>query len=125
MTGLGSFWVSLQPNAPDDCGSDREPQQARELVPASEGFLCARTRHGGQVARHEADGQEREQGDPVLRVGNRQRADRGKKKKLKQSIATTDVTTATHRRDVAATTRTTIRNVVETVAAFETCSHFT
>ena len=49
----------------------------------------------------------------------------GRKKKLKQSIATTEVTTATHRRDVAATTRTIIRNVVETVAAFETCSHFT
>ena len=46
----------------------------------------------------------------------------GRKKKLKQSIATTDVATATHSRDVAATTSTISRNVVETVAAFETCS---
>ena len=49
----------------------------------------------------------------------------GRKKKLKQSIATTDVTTATQSRDVAATTRTIIRNVVDTVAAFDTCSHRT
>ena len=49
----------------------------------------------------------------------------GRKKKLKQSIATTEVTTATHNRDVAATRSTISRNVVETVAAFETCSHCT
>ena len=49
----------------------------------------------------------------------------GKKKKLKHSIATTDVTTAIQSRDVAATTRTTIKNVVDTTAAFDTCSHCT
>ena len=43
----------------------------------------------------------------------------GRKKKLKQSIATTDVTTATHSRDVAATTSTISRKVVDTVAAFD------
>ena len=47
----------------------------------------------------------------------------GRKKKLKQSIATTDVVTATHRREVAATTSTISRNVVETVAALATRNH--
>ena len=42
---------------------------------------------------------------------------------MKQSIATTDVATATHSRDVEATTRTISRKVVETVAAFDICSH--
>ena len=51
-------------------------EQARQLVPAPQRFLRARARHGRQVAGHEADGQEREQGDPVLRVGNGQGADR-------------------------------------------------
>ena len=41
----------------------------------------------------------------------------GRKKKLKASIAAIEVATATHNRDVAATTRTTISSVVETVAA--------
>ena len=46
----------------------------------------------------------------------------GRKKKLKQIIAAIDVTAATHRRAVAAATRTIIRKVVETIAAFDTCS---
>ena len=49
----------------------------------------------------------------------------GKKKKLKHNMATTEVATAIQRRDVAARTRTTIRKVVDTVAAFDTCSHCT
>ena len=49
----------------------------------------------------------------------------GRKKKLKQRTATSDVTTAIHSRDVAATTRTTIRKVIDTVVAFETWSHLT
>src|SRR3954466_9142418 len=44
----------------------------------------------------------------------------GRKKKLKHNIAKSDVVIATHRCDVAATSRTTMRNVVETVAAFST-----
>ena len=47
----------------------------------------------------------------------------GRKKKLKQNIATTDVTTATHSRDVVAIRRTMSRKVVDTVAAFDTCNH--
>ena len=39
-------------------------------------FLRARARHGRQIAGDEADGQEREQRDPVLRVRDRQRPDR-------------------------------------------------
>ena len=46
----------------------------------------------------------------------------GRKKKLRQSIETMEVTTATQRREVAATTSTTIKYVVETVAAFESWS---
>ena len=49
----------------------------------------------------------------------------GRKKKLRLSIAATDVTTAIQSRDVAATTRTISRNVVVTIAAFETCNHLT
>ena len=49
----------------------------------------------------------------------------GRKAKLKKSTAITEVATATHSRDVVATTSTISRNVVETVAAFDTCSHFT
>src|SRR6185436_7722960 len=47
----------------------------------------------------------------------------GRKKKLRHSIAATEVATATHRRDVAATTSTTRRNELETIAAFDTRSH--
>ena len=43
----------------------------------------------------------------------------GRKKKLKASTATIDIATATRKVETAATTRTTSRNVVETVAAFE------
>ena len=43
----------------------------------------------------------------------------GRKKKLKASIAAIDVVTATHSRDVAATSRTTIRYPSATVVAFE------
>ncbi len=42
---------------------------------------------------------------------------------MKAIIAATDVTTETQSRDVAATTRTISRNVVEAVAALEMCSH--
>ncbi len=49
----------------------------------------------------------------------------GRKKKLKLRTATIEVTMATHRLAVAATTRTTIRNVIDTVVAFDTWSHLT
>jgi len=42
---------------------------------------------------------------------------------LNANIAATDVTAGTHSRDVAATTSTISRNVVEAVAAFEMWSH--
>ena len=45
----------------------------------------------------------------------------GRKKKLNASTATSEVTTATRSGEVAATTRTMSRNVVETVAAFANC----
>src|SRR5262249_59502152 len=47
----------------------------------------------------------------------------GRKKKLKASIATIDVVTATHSRDVAATSRTTIRYPSATVVEFERLGH--
>ena len=47
----------------------------------------------------------------------------GRKKKLKQSIAATEVTSAARKRAVAATTSTTMRNVIATVVAFDTGSH--
>src|SRR4029078_12744201 len=40
------------------------------------------------------------------------------------SIATNDVVTATHKRAVAATSRTTTRKLRATVAAFATCGHW-
>jgi hypothetical protein len=49
----------------------------------------------------------------------------GRKKKLKDNMAATEVTTAVHRREVAATTSTTMRNVRDTVVALEICSQFT
>ena len=88
---------------------------------------CARPRgHGRQVAGDEADGQEREQRHPVLRIGDRQRADRRQEEEVEARASRRPTSaTATHSRDVAATTSTTSRNVVETVAAFETCSQRT
>jgi hypothetical protein len=47
----------------------------------------------------------------------------GRKKKLKASIAAIDVVTATHNRDVAATSRTIIRNPSATVVEFERFGH--
>ena len=47
----------------------------------------------------------------------------GRKKKLRQSMATTEVTTATQSRPVVATPRTTIKKVIDTVAALVTSSH--
>ena len=51
-------------------------EQARQLVAPRLGLLRARARDRRQVARDQADGEEREQRDPVLRIGDRQRADR-------------------------------------------------
>ena len=50
-------------------------EQAAELVAARDRFLRARAGHGGQIARDQADRQEREQRDPVLRVCNREGPD--------------------------------------------------
>ena len=50
-------------------------EQARELVPSPHRFLRSRAGHRRQVAGHQADGQKREQRDPVLRIGNREGAD--------------------------------------------------
>src|SRR5206468_6649666 len=47
----------------------------------------------------------------------------GRKKKLKASMAAIDVVTATHNRDVAATSRTTIRYPSATVVEFERLGH--
>ena len=49
----------------------------------------------------------------------------GRTKKLKHNIATIDVTTAIQSREVAATTRTTSKNVNATVVVFVMCSHST
>ena len=63
-----------------------------------------------QVAGDQADGEEREQRDPVLRVGDRERADRRQEEEVEgRASPRRRSTTATHRRDVAATTSTTIR----------------
>ena len=50
-------------------------EKAAELVAARDRFLRARAGHGGQIARDQADRQEREQRDPVLRVCNREGPD--------------------------------------------------
>ena len=77
-------------------------EQACQFVTASQRFLRARPRHRRQVAGDEADGQEREQGHPVVRICDRQRADWRQEEEIEATTATSDVTTATHSRAVAA-----------------------
>ena len=44
-----------------------EVEQPRELVAAADRFLRPRPRHRGEIAGDQADGEKREQRDPVLR----------------------------------------------------------
>ena len=99
----------------DDQDVAAQIEQPRQFVAASQRLLRAGPGHRRQIAGDKADREKREQRHPVVRIRNRERADGGRKKKLKHRTATSDVATATHSRDVAATTRTTIRNVIETV----------
>ena len=77
---------------------------------------------GGEVTRHQTDEQQREQRNPVLRVGNHQRAGRGRKKKLNEKNAINDVATATRQLDTAATTTTIRRNEGATMVGSVTSS---
>ena len=103
-------------------GSGRTGAPARRAAPPLRRVRVAGDR--GQVAGDQADGKKRKQRDPVLRVGDRERADRRQEEEVERRASPRPrSTTATHSRDVAATRRTISRKVVETVAAFETCSH--
>ena len=51
-------------------------EEAGELVAPSDGFCGPGARDRRQVARDQAHGEKREQRDPVLRVGDRERANR-------------------------------------------------
>jgi hypothetical protein len=85
-------------------------EQPCQLVAPGLRHPGAIARHGREVARHQADDEERKQRNPVVADRRSRNAPTGgKKKKLKASIAAIEVVTATHKRDVAATSRTTIR----------------
>ena len=99
-------------------------EEARQLIATCLSFAGARTGGRRQIARDHADRQERQQRDPVLRIRNRQRTDWWKKEEIETHHRGDGRDDAIQSRDDAATTSTTMRKVVKTVAAFETCRAF-
>ena len=88
------------------------------LVLAAAGFLRLLPDAGGKMAgdnrRHHKGGERH----PVLRVGNGERSDGGRKKKLKQSMAATEATSASTSPQRVAIASTTSRNDRATVTLF-------
>ena len=98
----------------------RSNRRASSIAP-SERLRRAGAGDRGQVAGDETHREEGEQRHPVVGSAIVNVPTGGRKKKLKPSIAATEVATATRSRDVAATRRTTSRYVGRTVVAFVTC----
>ena len=62
----------------------RQVEQARHLVPACDGLVRTGLDGGRQIARDDGDDQKGEQRDPVLRIGDRERADRRKEEEVQR-----------------------------------------
>ena len=100
-------------------------EQPRQLVASSDGFFVraratADRLLATRLTARKANSATQFCGSAIVNVPTG-----GRKEEVEAEHRATEVATATHSRDVAATTRTTIRKVVDTVAAFETCSHCT
>ena len=98
-----------------------EIEEPRQLVAPRQRFLaCARAPRADRLLATRLTARNANSADPVLRIGDRQGADRRQEEEVEgQHRRHRRSPTATRNVEIAATTSTISRNVVETVAAFE------